>query len=277
MKAPFIIAAACLISLLAAPFVRLTDGSPTSIDERRATSKKEMQAGNFKDAYEGFKALALGPVEQPATVGQDLQQAIQCLRNLGLVHEIDALRDEVIKVHAKNWRLLWTAAQSVISGQHYGYTISGKFHRGQHRGTGQVVQSFQRDRVRALQLMVDAMQILEADIAAGRENKSMAPTFYQSLASMLKDGGGYHQAWRLQYLTDLTTLPDYEPGWGYPHAGTAGAPVDASGEPVFHQAPESWETAESDGERWRWTLVQMVEHSPSWRNNVRFQFAQFLE
>ena len=78
---------------------------------------------------------------------------------------------------------------------------------------------------------------------------------------MLLNNRGYSEAWRLQYLTDLNVLPDYEPGWGY-YRRAAGAPVDADGKPVFHRVPKSFEAAETDGQRWRWCLEQAVEFDP---------------
>ena len=54
---------------------------------------------------------------------------------------------------------------------------------------------------------------------------------------MLLSNRGYDEAWRLQYLTNLSELPDYEHGW-YRNGGARGAPVDADGNPIFHQRAE---------------------------------------
>ena len=35
--------------------------------------------GNYKDAYEGFRRLALDPKTEPDRVGTDLMQAVRCL------------------------------------------------------------------------------------------------------------------------------------------------------------------------------------------------------
>ena len=45
---------------------------PTPKD-RRAAAQKAHQAGNYKDAYEGFRTLALDPKGDPAQVGDDLK------------------------------------------------------------------------------------------------------------------------------------------------------------------------------------------------------------
>jgi hypothetical protein len=44
---------------------------------------------------------------------------------------------------------------------------------------------------------------------------------------------------------------------------------------VFHALPKSWETAQSDGERWRWLLVQAMEAQPARTAEVLFDFASF--
>ncbi len=79
-----------------------------------------------------------------------------------------------------------------------------------------------------------------------------------------------NEAWRLQSLTDLDKLPDYDEGWGY--GGEAqGAPVDAAGNPILYAVPKSWIAAKNDGERWRWLLETMVEWDPSRRNDERLR------
>ena len=49
----------------------------------RELCDKLAQQGNYKDAYDGYRALALDPKDDPTLVGRDLQQAISCLMNLG--------------------------------------------------------------------------------------------------------------------------------------------------------------------------------------------------
>ncbi|MBC7852338.1 MAG: hypothetical protein IAF94_02790, partial [Pirellulaceae bacterium] len=101
--------------------------------ELRAKSQKAMNDGNFKDAYEGFKKLCLDPKDEPPQVGNDLNQAVQCLNNLGRVNEVDTLIEDTVKVHKDNWRLLNAAAQQYVNTQHQGFLIAGKYERGPHR------------------------------------------------------------------------------------------------------------------------------------------------
>jgi len=229
-----------------------------------------MQANNFRDAYEGFRKLVLDPQDDPLQVGQDLSHAIQCLHRLNRTDEVDELLEAAIGVHQRNWRLLWAAAQNYMQLPHQGYLIAGKFHRGHHRGGGRYVNSVERDRVRALQLMVQAMPSATKD-----ENHREVAGFFLYLADMLLRDRGYGQAWRLQYATDLKTLPDYEDGW-WGHQAAPGAPVDENGNPVFYSAPKSFELATNDGQRWRWCLAQVVEFDAGRADQVRMQLADFL-
>ena len=71
----------------------------------------------------------------------------------------------------------------------------------------------ERDRVRALQLMPQAVGLL-----AGETNRKDVGEFYWQLSQMVIGQCG-SESWKLQALTDLTTLPDYEDGYsGYGYA-----------------------------------------------------------
>jgi alpha-2-macroglobulin len=247
--------------------------------EDEATARKRAQKlqkdGNIKEAYEAFSRLALDEDSDVRQVGGDLSQAVQCLRRLNRTNETDAFREKVIKVHGKNWRLLRTAADTYLNDQHYGYIVAGEYHRGHHRGGGKYVASYERDRVRALQLMEQALAVINGDNATGPERGG----FYWDLARMMLGNRSWGEAWRLGYLTDLTKLPDYNEGghgrWGY-RGGQSRAPVDEEGNAIFHKRPRTWKAAETDGERWRWALLQVAEHDPSRTAQVDMHFAGFL-
>ena len=250
---------------------------PATEADLRSRAQKLMKQGNYKEAYEAFSKLVLDPATDRKAVAADLPPAVQALQRLNRRSEIDAFREKAVKVHAGNWRLLWAAAQSYLSSTHYGYMISGEFHRGRHRGGGKYVGSYERDRVRALQLMEQA-----AKNTAGEGDHKELGLFYLSLAGMMMGNRGYAEAWRLQYKTDLAKLPDFGEGYGsrygrYYGGGSRGAPVDKDGKPVYHKRARSWDAARTDGERWRWALLQAVEHDASLRNQVRYQFASFLQ
>jgi uncharacterized protein YfaS (alpha-2-macroglobulin family) len=229
------------------------------------------QNGNFKDAYDGLRKLALDPSSDPRQVGQDLQTAITCLQRLGRSDEVDDFRETVIAAHKKNWRLLETAATSFAHSEHYGFIVAGKFYRGQHRGGGRYVGTFERDRARALQLLQQALDQTKAET-----DKPALARLHLHFAEMLLNAGGYRDAWRLQYLTDLKQLPDYQEGYWWPGGNNRGAPVDANGDPVFYHVPKGYDAAQSDGERWRWLLSQAVEFDPGLVSEVDIVFANFL-
>jgi len=249
---------------------------PANEDARRQKARKLYRDGNFKEAYDAYAKLALGAGTDKKQVGEDLNMGVHALQRLNRRNEIDAFREKVIQAHGTNWRLLWTAAQSYFSSTHYGFIISGEYHRGPHRGGGKQVSSYERDRVRALQLMVQATKHMRGE----GDHKALG-SFHVNLAGMLMGQRGYGEAWRLQYKTDLTKLPDYKEGRYYgwrPYGGTTrGAPVGKDGKPVYHKRPKSWDAAKTDGERWRWALLQAVEHDASMRSQVKHQFASFLQ
>ncbi len=265
----------------------LVAAEPAGEAERRSKATKLRGEGNFKDAYEIFSKLARDPKTDPQKVSADLGNTIQCLRRLNRINEIDAFREQVIKAHAKNWRLLWTAARTYLQDpQHYGYMIAGEFRRGGHRGGGKAVNSYERDRVRGLQLMVQAMK----NIPAKGSSHVQISRFYLELARQFMGNRGYSNAWRLQYKTDLSELPDYEDGhyyygpYGYyrgrgynrNYGSSRGAPVDAEGNPVYYTRPKNWQAASNDGQRWRWCLLQAVEYNSDVKSGVQRTFADFL-
>ena len=269
------VVAASLLLVLGLLCTRVFSEAPANGDLRKA-AEKQFQDGNFKDAYEGFRRLALVADTNPRQVSNDMQRAINCLRRINRVKEVDAFREEVIALHANNWRLLEAAARSYASIDHYGYIIAGEFERGQHRGGGKVVSSLERDRVRALQLMVAAKQQIPRQPDPDETDRNDVSQFYFRFAHMILGDRGYNNAWRLQYLTDLEKLPDYEPGW--PHYGgqSSGAPVDAEGNPVYHETAATWEAATTDGQRWRFCLDTAVKNQPAALSQARRERANFL-
>jgi uncharacterized protein YfaS (alpha-2-macroglobulin family) len=236
----------------------------------RRSSSQPQQEGNYREAYEAFRNMALDPRADARVVGAELPNALQNLRRLDRLAEADRLLEDLAALHAARWQMQWVVARGYIQLPHFGYKIAGRFERGPHRGGGEMVQSIARDRARALQLMTHAL-------AAARQDDQHVEVakFYLDLANMLLLGRTGQQAWRLQELTDLAVLPDYEPGWGGAR-GTAGAPVDEQGHPLFHRVPASFQNATSDGQRWRWCLEQATEFDPAVTDKVRLQWADFL-
>ncbi len=245
-----------------------------SADQLRAAYSK----GNYKDAYDGLSAMLFTP-EGTDRLGDDLELCANALQSLGRADEQNDLLEKTITAHNENWPLLARAALIYRDRvNHYGVIVAGKFYRGDHRGNdGKWVSSIDRDRTRALQLELQATTLLAKDAKPNREAQAQ---FYYDFAATLMYGQNGPDAWRLQFLTDLSQLPDYEEtnryGWYYYDRTPRGAPVDTQGNPVFHSVPKSWDASISDGQRWRWCLLQAAELSPSMANTVRWHFATFL-
>ena len=248
----------------------LTSLSGTAQLVNRKTVEQLFRDGNYLEAYVGLRQRCLDPKTDQREVVNDLQLAVQSLQQLGRINETDELIENTIAAHGRNWRLLVAAAQQYQSLTPYGFVIAGEFERGPHRGGGKQVYAVERDRVRSLQLNVQAMALAEQDPA-----KPDVAQFYLNFSDMMLRSQDGFQAWRLQSLTDLSELPDLEEGHYYRN-DAGGAPVDAEGNPVFHQEPPSWETADSDGQRWRWCLRRAVEADPSLKNDVAWRHADFL-
>jgi hypothetical protein len=116
-------------------------------------------------------------------------------------------------------------------------------------------------------------------LADADPKRSEAAGFFMEFAATMSGFGGLGRAWKLHALTDLAVLPDYEIGYGYGYRsgqGPQGASVDAEGRPLFHEVPESFAAAASDGERWRWLLKRAGELDAGLKPQALFSYAGFL-
>ncbi len=233
---------------------------------------KMYHEGNYAEAYKGLRDRLLAKYTPSAGLAADYSLAIACLPQLNRVSEIDAFREQVAAAHPTDWRLLAAVANSYMTTEQRGTMIGGEFHRGQPTGRGRVVHAIERDRVEALRLFLRVMELSEAS-----DDKAEAAPMLESFAQVLRMGRDGGMRYRLQSLTDLETLPDYEEGWGYYGGEPEGAAVDAAGNPVYYSVPTSWDAAKNDGERWRWVLATMVEWEPARRINELMMRAEVLQ
>ncbi|MEW6087177.1 MAG: MG2 domain-containing protein [bacterium] len=271
MRTKFSVLLITAFFMFAAVSFSQTTNNGQPLDSQRKKAEKTMREGNYKDALEIYSKLALDKDNDPKLVANDMKMAVSCFANLNRIDEIDKFREEVIKAQENNWYLLFQAANSYFDYyQHYGHVIAGEFHRGGHRGGGKYVNSFERDRIRALQLMTDALG------KSGNEtDTNELSNFYLRFASILMGYREYNEAWRLQYLSDLSKLPDYEDGWRH-DSRVMGAPVNPDGTPVYYNIPEKYEASKNDGERWRWMLARLVKINPEKTSQAITMFADFL-
>ena len=128
-------------------------------------ANRSMQAfrdGNYKDAYDGLRRLL---VARDANNCHDRRRSFDRDPLLAATQSRRRNRRALASRRSppirRDWRLLAAVAQSYTTIEHYGFMIAGEFHRGQHRGGGRVVHATARDRVRALQLFLQAMNVAE--------------------------------------------------------------------------------------------------------------------
>ncbi|MGK0188984.1 MAG: hypothetical protein ACI9R3_004800 [Verrucomicrobiales bacterium] len=259
------IATVCLVSFATA--------QQAKIETSRASAQELQSDGNFKDALDLFRRLVLETDgNRGLPLAADLESAFQCMVRLGSQPQVDDLLEEAVKRHSDDWLLLWRAATLYEVVTHYGLIVDGEFERGQ-RGRGQFVNTTERDRARALQLYENAMSLADSADAASKE-KPAFEQLHHRLASLLTTN--YRSgAWRMQILTDTSTLPDYDDPQGINRSQAA--PVDADGNPVFYSLPTSWAAAKNDGERWRWALAQAGSVSKAAAARSTLSYAQFLQ
>lgn len=253
---------------------------PMSPSERQTAAEKQFTERNFKDALDAFTELALDAhaATHMFSIDTTIARIWDCQNRLNRQNEFDDLMEKIIDTRPEDWRTLLAIAQYFINTNHYGYLISGKFERGNHRGGGVWATSEEHDRVRALQLMQKAYALQTADAAHTPNEKARLLSTYEQILCYNRTGGN---AWRLQILTDIEKLPDVESSGSryhsYGRSQTMGAPVTAEGEPLYYYIPGTFETAKNDGERWRWCMAERAKIDASNAASTQWAFAQFLE
>ncbi|MEM7393216.1 MAG: hypothetical protein AAF492_12800, partial [Verrucomicrobiota bacterium] len=228
--------------------------------------KKLQQAGNYKEALNIYEKLVVDPAHKGRAAADDLSAARDCMNRLNRIDLWDDLAEKAIASHPEDWQVLYAAAQGYSQSQHWGRFAGGTFSRGWHIRSGRQVNATERDRIRALQLLQQALPHITED-----DDPKIVADFYNNFSSILRSGGA---SWRLQMLTDIDDLPEWDDPahWGR----TSYAPVDENNQPVFYHVPASWDAARNDGERWRWLMKKVVEVDPARKLDLELDFAGFL-
>ncbi len=250
-------------------------------DKLRKKAAKLQKDGNYKEALGIYRQLLDKKSAQPHQLSSnDLSEAHTCLQHLNRISEVDALLEDSVSVNPTDPALLDTAANIYFSLPHYGYIIAGKFQRGHQRGSGQYAACTERDRVRAIQLFLQAndSRLQNKFNDENATDKGARAKTLLNLAAALSMGRQGNNAWRLQTLTDLGKLPDHQPGsrWHRGGRNPMGAAVSADGNPLYYNLPTHWEIARNDGERWRFTLAEAARIDPTYRDHYQFTWADFL-
>jgi hypothetical protein len=257
--------------------VLLLAGAVANADEAlRAKADALFKDGNYAEALVAYRTLAIGQDTDPGRISHALERGVDCLNRLNRIQENDAFLDATVARHPETWQVLQTVARQRMNAlPHEGFIIAGQFERGGHRGGGRMVGSYDRDRIQALHLLDKALVLAERQ-ATPAETAALCREYAQGL---LQDRSG-NGAWRLQALSDLSQLPDYEEGytpWGWRFRGgsSLGAAVHPDGSPVFHRVPKSFAAAGNDGERWRWLLARAMTLDPALVPSIQLQLADF--
>ena len=240
-----------------------------SISDLRKQAAKLQKDGNWKDAFQVYESLLLERADTGQGGADDLKNAWVCLSRMRQSKLVDDLLEKVVEKYPEDWRILVSAARVYNQIPKWGMMIDDEFIRESRSGGGKRVNTRERDRVRSLSLMEQAL-----NVSADEEDKKALGTFYFEFAAAIGRGG--NEAWRLQDLTDLTKLPDYHEG-GYYSARNVGTPVDAEGAPVYYEVSPSWKEAKNDGERWRFLLTEVAEIDSARTAEAKYQWIRFIK
>ncbi len=252
--------------------------APDTAGVREAFSAAKLleSDGKFAEAREAYARLLFGtstdaPVKNEALLACEplhdgvrdaVLRYVTCLDHLKRWDDADAFLERTARVYAAHWPVLERVAVLYAEAlPHCGTVISGKFLRqglvdvSMNYGEYLDITSRHRDRVRAMQLMAACVPgVQETAKSADAAQQAAAAWFFIRFADFIL--ADFHDARRLQELTDLTQLPPFgrEPDVYLPRND-----LDAAGNPIFFTVPASFEAAKNDGQRARWCLTEAVK------------------
>ncbi|MFD0892407.1 hypothetical protein KBB96_13340 [Luteolibacter ambystomatis] len=246
----------------------------------RAERDGMVDKGRWREALDLYEEKLL-PVGDENS-GKDWEKVMMSLQRLNDWQKFDGLMEKALEAHPDQPHLLLAAGVSLQSVPHGGRMLAGEFERqqgyyGPRRGgrhsfnpgdgdatAGEMISCAYRDFVRGMQLVKRAVDTARDE--AFRVNA------WAMVAAKLGEGQYGSEAWRLQLLTPLDTLPDWQEEG--PSGGTEGAPW-AGDKPVLYEVPASWDAAKNDGERLRFAWAEQARLNASLEPWSRFYLAQF--
>ena len=173
-------------------------------EEVRGRAKKLYAEGNYKEAFDAYKEIVTDPKAGEQPLVSDLAILYQCIQRMRYYSQWDELIENVIEAQSNDWRVLQAIAVQYQSAPKYGVIIDNQWQRAPQRMTGNARNSQERDRIRGLQLLNQALPLAMQD-----EDKSSVSRFLIQFAQAWQN---YRGTWRMQALTDLSQLPDYGDG-----------------------------------------------------------------
>ena len=176
-----------------------------SISDLRKQAAKLQKDGNWKDAFQVYESLLLEKADNGQGGADDLNNAWVCLSRMRQSKLVDELLEKVVEKYSEDWRVLVSAARVYNQIPKWGMIIDDEFVRESRSGGGRQVNTRERDRVKSLSLMEQALKV-----SVNEEEKKALGAFYFEFAAAIGRGG--NEAWRLQDLTNLDELPDYHEG-----------------------------------------------------------------
>ena len=165
--------------------------------------------------------------------------------------------DAALEARPDSWRVKMTVANLLGKFPSVCRLVDGGVVYGGNRYDASALSCSERLFVRRLRLFEEALPLVRQE-----SSNDGVWYFYESFFNLFlpRSANNY---WRLQKLTKTDVLPDLEPNnQALRQNRFGGAPVDAEGNPVFFETPESYETARNDGER-VWALQEeMLRRDP---------------
>ena len=214
----------------------------------------EYKNGNYRDALEIYEKILTSKEDiDGKKLATAFVNAINAQGALNRTKEFDTLAEEAILAYNNSPEILFAVSNGYTNISHNGSLINNEFVRNEWGGI--YTSSYKRDIVRAIQLHMQGIKIIEAD---KKNNEQTAEQYIALAEKILIFSQG--KTWRLQLLTNLETLPDYEEDsyYYYDRSNYNGAPVDLNGNPIFYYIPKTFDSAKNDGERYRYCLERAI-------------------
>ena len=151
-----------------------------SIPDLRKQAAKLQKDGNWKDAFQVYESLLLERADNGQGGADDLKNAWVCLSRMRQSKLVDDLLEKVVEKYPEDWRILVSAARVYNQIPKWGMMIDDEFIRESRSGGGKQVNTRERDRVRSLSLMEQAL-----NVSADEEDKKALGSFYFEFAAAI--------------------------------------------------------------------------------------------